>query len=62
MSFAESGYLSMNRLNSEVSFSPEDPPESAYPLYVENVIYLPFAKHLAEEDADQEESELDKAA
>jgi len=52
----------MNRLNSEVSISPEDPPESAYPLYVENVIYLPFARHLAEEGEDQEEPELGKAA
>ncbi|RYG25257.1 hypothetical protein EON82_07770 [bacterium] len=68
----------MNRLNTEVSVSAaaETPPAnvappanlapeaSAYPLYVDNLIYLPFARHLAEDDlaaADSSE-ELHKAA
>jgi hypothetical protein len=52
----------MNRLNSEVSISTPEVPESAYPLYVENRIYLPFARHLATEDEEVEEEESGKAA
>ncbi len=31
------------------SITPVD--DSVFPLYLENLIYLPFATHLAEEDA-----------
>jgi hypothetical protein len=60
----------MNRLNTDVTVSaaPEEfsvdagPPPSAYPLYVDNLIYLPFARHLADGEVGEEEEETAKAA
>ena len=60
----------MNRLKSKVNVAAAEgsppfehaPEPSAYPLYVDNLIYLPFARHLAEEDMDGGTEELSKAA
>ncbi len=47
----------MNRLNAQVSFQEVESAEAFAPavednrpLYRENLIYLPFARHLSEED------------